>query len=104
MSRSKDYTLGLLTGALVGSVVALLYAPDKGSNTRDILSYRLSKYLEELDHLVTRLSREQEAISDAKRKGDLVVEDARQRAEDLIKEAEDLLGNIEKTKKETEKK
>lgn len=98
MSRSKDFTLGLLSGALIGSVVALLYAPDKGSNTRDVLSYRLSNYLDELTHLIDRLSEEKHTISDAKRKGDEVVEDARQRAEDLIREAEDLLDTIEETK------
>lgn len=98
MSKSKDFTLGLLSGALIGSVVALLYAPDKGSNTRDMLSYRLSNYLDELTHLIDKLSDEKEAISEAKKQGDLVVEDAKQKAEDLIKEAEDLLGSIEETK------
>lgn len=98
MSRSKDFTLGLLSGALVGSVVALLYAPDKGSNTRDVLSYRLSSYLDELTHLIDQLSDEKQSISEAKRKGDLVVEDARHRAEDLIREAEDLLDSIEESK------
>ena len=98
MSKSKDFTLGLLSGALIGSVVALLYAPDKGSNTRDMLSYRLSNYLDELTQLIDKLSDEKEAISEAKKKGDLVVEDAKQKAEDLIKEAEDLLGSIEDTK------
>jgi len=95
MSKSKDFTLGLISGALVGSVVALLYAPDKGSNTRDVISYRLSSYLDELTHLIDRLSEEKEAISEAKRQGDLVVEDARHRAEDLIREAEDLLDTID---------
>lgn len=98
MSKSKDFTLGLLSGALVGSVIALLYAPDKGSNTRDVLSYRLSSYMDELTHLIDKLSDEKESISEAKRKGDLVVEDARKRAEDLINEAENLLGSIEKAK------
>jgi gas vesicle protein len=98
MSKSKDFTLGLLSGALVGSVIALLYAPDKGENTRDVLSYRVSSYLDELSHLIDRLSEEKASISEAKRKGDLVVEDARHRAEDLIKEAEDLLSSIEDNK------
>lgn len=98
MSKSKDFTLGLLSGALVGSVIALLYAPDKGSNTRDIISYRLSLYIDELSQLIDKLSDEKASISEAKRKGDLVVEDARQRAEDLINEAEDLLGSIEQAK------
>lgn len=102
MSKSKDFTFGLLSGALVGSVIALLYAPDKGSNTRDILSYRLSSYMDELTHLIDKLSDEKESISEAKRKGDLVVEDARKRAEDLINEAEDLLGSIEKAKQKVD--
>lgn len=95
MSKSKDFTVGLLSGAVIGSAIALLYAPDKGSNTRDVLSYRLSSYLDELTHLIDRLSEEKEAISEAKRQGDLVVEDARHRAEDLIREAEDLLDTID---------
>ncbi len=98
MSKSKDFTLGLLSGAVIGSAIALLYAPDKGSNTRDVLSYRLSSYLDDLTHLIDRLSEEKEAISEAKRQGDLVVEDARHRAEDLIREAEDLLETIDDSK------
>lgn len=100
MSKSKNFTLGLLSGALAGSVIALLYAPDKGSNTRDIISYRLSTYIDELSHLIEQLSDEKASMSEAKRKGDLVVEDARKRAEDLINEAEDLLGSIEKAKQD----
>lgn len=98
MSNSKNFTLGLLSGAVIGSVIGLLYAPDKGSNTRDVLSYRMSKYLDELTHLIDKLSNEQEMISEAKKKGDLVVEDARKRAQDLIKEAENLLTSIEEAK------
>lgn len=101
MSKSKNFTLGLISGALIGSAIALLYAPDKGSNTRDVLSYQMSKYLDELTHLINKLSNEKEMISDAKKKGDLVVEDARQRAENLIREAENLLSNIENTKSQT---
>jgi len=103
MSKSSNnFILGLLSGALAGSVVALLYAPDKGSNTRDRVSYRLNTYLEELSTLVEKLSDEKAMVSDAKRKGDLVVEDARKRAEDLIHEAEDLLHTIESAKNEEE--
>lgn len=104
MSKTKDFTLGLLTGAAIGTVTALLYAPEKGSNTRDILSYKLSSYLDELTKLIDKLSKEKEFISDAKRKGDEVVEDARRKAEDLINEAENLLSSIEETKEKAEKK
>jgi len=103
MSKTKNFAFGLLSGALVGSVISLLYAPEKGSNVRDILSYRLSFYLDELSQLIDQLSDEKASISEAKRKGDLVVEDARKRAEDLISEAEDLLGSIEQAKRDMPK-
>lgn len=95
MSKAKDYTVGLVSGAIVGSIFALLYAPDKGSNTRDVVSYRLSSYIGEVKRLIDELTHEQHITSDAKKKSDLVVEDARQRAEDLIKEAEDMLDEME---------
>lgn len=100
MSRSgTGFTLGLLTGAAIGSAIALLYAPDSGSNIRGKLSYRLSLYIDELNKLIQRLKQEKENISsDAKVKSDKIVSDAKKQADDLIKEAETLLENIEKSK------
>ena len=42
MSKTGNFIAGLFTGAMAGTVLALLYAPDTGKNTRDRLSYRLS--------------------------------------------------------------
>ena len=100
MSKSgKGFTLGLLAGAALGSAIALLYAPDSGSNLRGRLSYRFSSYSDELNKLIRQLKAEKNKyVSDAKRKSDHVVTDAKKRADDLIKEAESLLANIEKNK------
>ncbi|MEX0770021.1 MAG: YtxH domain-containing protein [Balneolaceae bacterium] len=100
MSRStRQFTIGLFSGAVLGAGIALLFAPDKGRNTRDILSYRLTKYKDDLKKLIRELQLEKEfMVSDAKKKGNEVVEDAKQRADNLIQEAEDLLENIEKSK------
>jgi gas vesicle protein len=96
-STGKGFTLGLVTGALIGSAIAILYAPDSGSNTRDKISYRLSSYVDELNQLIEKLQKEKEKFSsDAKQKSDDVVSDAKKRADDLIKEAEALLDNIER--------
>ncbi|HKJ32542.1 MAG TPA: YtxH domain-containing protein [Balneolales bacterium] len=100
---SKGLTFGLLSGAVFGSFIALLYAPDKGTNTRDRLSYRLNTYLDDLTNLVDQLKEEKDDImSDAKKQSDQVVEDAQRRAEDLISEAEGLLESIKKAKNEAE--
>lgn len=100
MSKSSSrYLLGVVSGVVIGAGLAVLFAPDKGSNTRGMLSFRLSKYKDDLKKLVNELKKEKASlISEAKKKGDEVVLDAKQRADDLIREAEDLLDNIEKTK------
>jgi gas vesicle protein len=100
MKKTTNFILGAFTGALVGSAVAILYAPEKGSTTRDRISYRLNTYANDLSELIDRLSREKEKVSEAKRKGELVVEDAKKRAEDLLTEAEDLLDTIDDAKSE----
>lgn len=101
MSKSVNYTLGFLSGAVVGSALALLYAPEKGQNVRDTLTYRLNNYIDDANHLISRLSAEQGDISDAKKQSDKVVQDARERAEILIDEVEDLLDSIDEAKKNT---
>lgn len=96
MSRySSGFITGLFLGAAAGTVIGLLYAPDKGINTRDRLSYRLSSYLEDLEDVVDRLKLEKEIIkSEAKERGNQVVSSAKQQADDLISEAEALINSI----------
>jgi len=95
----KGFLLGLISGSVLGSFVALLYAPDKGANTRDKISYRLNSYMDELSQLIDHLQDEKGIVSDAKKEGDHIVEEAQKRAEDLISEAEKLLENIGETRK-----
>ena len=105
MSRSSDFLSGIISGALVGAAIALLYAPDTGKNTRHRLSYQLSNYYDELNDLIDELRAEKEIlVSEAKEKGDKVVLEAKEKAEGLIKEAEDLLESIETAKKESSSK
>ena len=49
MSQSTKTLLSFLLGAATGALLGILYAPDKGSNTRDKLSYRLDKYKKMLE-------------------------------------------------------
>lgn len=96
MSKSGNFLTGLIAGAMAGTVLALLYAPDTGKNTRDRLSYRLGNYRDELTDLISELRKEkQKLISEAKEKGEKVVVEAKEKAEDLIREAEELLASID---------
>lgn len=43
MSKRGGTLFAFLAGAAIGALLGVLYAPDKGSNTREKLSYRLDQ-------------------------------------------------------------
>jgi gas vesicle protein len=54
MSSSSDKVLCFLLGASVGSIVALLYAPKSGRETRDEISSRAMEGRDFLNHKVDK--------------------------------------------------
>lgn len=93
---SKGFTFGLLAGTIAGSITAILIAPDKGSNTRSRVTYHIQTYIDEIRSLINELQDEKFAVNAAKQQNKQVVDNAKKKAEDLLKEAEDLLTNISK--------
>ncbi|HEV7348670.1 YtxH domain-containing protein [Telluribacter sp.] len=95
MSSTSRTLLAFLTGCATGAVLGVLYAPDKGEVIRDRLSYRLSKYREELEQLVADLI-EGKNLPDslAKAEGERVVSDAREKAERLLEDVDRLMAQI----------
>lgn len=92
MGKTKDFSLGLIVGALAGSVVTLLYTPEKGRTVRDRLSFKLSSYADELSGSIERLRKERDQmVSEAKKRGNDVITDAQSRARNLMNEADSLL-------------
>ena len=96
MSKSTNTLLSFLLGAATGAILGILYAPDKGSNTRDKLSYKLDKYKKMLEDLVEDLISGKEDIpqSEAKVEGEKVINDAKDRAEKLLEDVDSLIGHI----------
>lgn len=90
---SKGFTFGIISGALTGAVVALLFAPEKGSDLRKRLSYQLNRLVEDIAETIENLQNAEKAPDSASGK---LVADAQQKAENLIREAEDLLEAMEK--------
>ncbi|WP_266367569.1 YtxH domain-containing protein [Tellurirhabdus rosea] len=97
MSRTSQTLLAFLTGCATGAALGLLYAPDKGEVTRDRLMYRLSKYREQLNQLLTDLLNSADLPeSFAKTEGQRVVNDAREKAERLLEDVDRLMEQIKR--------
>ncbi len=97
MARTTNTLLAFLTGASVGAILGILYAPDKGSNTRDKLTYLLDKYKNKLEELINELIEgENEFMSEAKTEGNRVITDTKEKAEKLLEDVDELIGQIKK--------
>lgn len=95
MSKGSSSLLAFVIGAATGAILGILYAPDKGSNTRDKLTYQLDKYKKQLEELLEDLiNGKVEISSTAKEEGQKVVSEARQKAERLLSDVDDLIGQI----------
>jgi len=95
MSKSSKSFWAFMTGATVGSILGILYAPDIGENTRNKLFYQLQKYRDQLQGLVSDLIEGKEIPETmAKSEGKKVVNEAREKAERLLEDVETMMSQI----------
>ena len=91
---AKGLLIGFLSGAVVGGIVALLYAPKSGKELRSDLRKRSEAIVEDVEeYLKDAQIKAKQLINEGKERSSVLIHDAKNKAEGLLLDAEEILSN-----------
>ncbi|MFA6233007.1 MAG: YtxH domain-containing protein [Bacteroidota bacterium] len=91
-NATRNLMLGFLSGALVGGIVALLYAPKPGKELRGELLKKGGELTDDIEeYLQDAQEKAKTIINEGKEKSGALISEAKRRADSLLKDAEGIL-------------
>jgi gas vesicle protein len=91
-NATRNLLFGFLSGAVVGGIVALLYAPKPGKELRGDLMKKGGEISDDIEeYLNDAQEKARIIINEGKDKSSALITDAKRRADTLLKDAEHIL-------------
>ncbi|MEM1001583.1 MAG: YtxH domain-containing protein [Bacteroidota bacterium] len=108
MSQNSNTLIGILAGSAIGALIGVLFAPEKGSVTREKLKAEALSAKESMEDRITELeTKVKETVANEKasldEKMDSIISDASYKAEDLITALEEKLKSLKEKNKQFQK-
>ena len=108
MSQNSNTLLGIIAGSAIGALIGVLFAPDKGSVTREKLKAEALSAKDSIEERMSELeSKVKETVNNEKAtlddKMDSILSDASYKAEDLITALEEKLKRLKEKNKQYQK-
>ena len=98
----KGITLGVFFGATAGTIIGLLFAPRKGSETQQALADNVNELINQIGSISAagglNPTRTGDIDNDAKIRSQAIIDKAKSEAKELIDEANSILKEIKEQK------
>ncbi len=89
------FLIGFLAGAVVGGIVALLYAPKPGKELRADIKIKTGEAMDSAEEYVSAAkTKAVDIINEGKKKSEGLITEAKKRAESLLGDAEKILTDV----------
>ncbi len=93
-NTTRNLLVGFLSGAVVGGIVALLYAPKPGKELRGDILRKGGELAEDIEgYLQDAQDKARTIINEGKERSSALITDAKLKAETLLKDAEHIMSD-----------
>lgn len=93
-SLSKGLLIGVVAGASVGAITALLFAPKSGKRLREDIRIKSQNIIEDADNYISSAKQKvSRFIHDVKKKSEQLVIDAEEKVDALLDESDQLISD-----------